>query len=216
MQSFIHAWPPPFNQVASIWWAQCSHPGDKQNFAKFLVPSTLYKAMTTPTTGKTKPKRVLALKTALPQRQQQLKDALSKGLTWLAKHPPPPSTPPPQGPNTWGKPYSTYSTSLDQPAHSDYPYLLPSDHLPDSIQPPPSIPPHTHKNKMPMRPKQPPTKCSRDTEDPPPRKTRSDTYAPKPVAPSQPPGAVSFNRRITDFFRAPAPPPRLRPSRPHQ
>ena len=53
VQSFIHAWHPPYNQVASIWWAQCSHPGDKQNFVKFLVPSILYDAMTTPTTGKT-------------------------------------------------------------------------------------------------------------------------------------------------------------------
>ena len=57
-----------------------------------------------------------------------------------------------------------------------------------------------------MRPKQPPTKRSRDTEDPPPRKTRTDTYAPKPMAPSQPLGADSSNRRITDFFWAPAPP----------
>ena len=58
-----------------------------------------------------------------------------------------------------------------------------------------------------MRPKQPPTKRSRHTEDPPPRKTRTDTYAPKPVAPPQPLGADSSNRRITVFFRAPAPPP---------
>ena len=57
-----------------------------------------------------------------------------------------------------------------------------------------------------MHPKQPPTKRSQDTEDPPPRKTRSDTYALKAVAPPQPPGADSSNRRITDFFRAPAPP----------
>ena len=85
VQSFIHAWPPPFNQVASIWWAHCSHPGDKGNFAKFLVPSTLYKAMVTPTNGETK-----------PQRQQQLKDALSKAPTWLAEDPPP--LPPPLPP----------------------------------------------------------------------------------------------------------------------
>ena len=207
VQIFIHAWPPPFNQVASIWWAQCSHPGDKQNFVKFLVPSTLYEAMTTRTTGETKPQRVLAFENALPQRQRQLKDTLSKALAWLAEDPPPPSTNPPQGPNTWGKPYSTYSTSHTPPAHSDYRYPLPPDHLPDSVQPPPSKTPRTDKNKMHMRPKQPPTKRSQDTEDPPPRKTRSDTYVPKPVAPSQPPGADSSNRRNTDFFRAPAPPP---------
>ena len=88
VQSFIHVWPPPFNQVASIWWAQCSHPGDKQSFVKLLVPSTLYDAMTTPTTGETKPQRVLAFKNALPWRQQQLKDALSNALTWLTEDPP--------------------------------------------------------------------------------------------------------------------------------
>ena len=97
-QSFIHAWPPPFHQVASIWWAQCSHSGDKRNFVKFTVPSTLYEAMTTPITGKTKPQRVLAFKNALPQRQRQLKDALSKALTWLAEDPPHLPRPPPKVP----------------------------------------------------------------------------------------------------------------------
>ena len=137
VQSFIHAWPPPFNQVASIWWAQCSHPGDKRNFVKFLVPSTLYDAMTTPTTGETKPQRVLAFKNALPQRQQQLKDALSKATHLANRRSLPPSTPPPRGPNTWAKPHSTYSTSHTPTAHSDYHYPLPPDHLPDSVQPPP-------------------------------------------------------------------------------
>ena len=138
VQSFIHVLPPPFNRVASMWWAQCSLTGDKGNFVKFLVPSTLYDGMTTPVTGETKPQRVLAFKNALPQRQQQLKEALSKALTWLTEDPPPLSRPPTQGPNTWAKPHSTYSTSHTLPAHSDYHYPLPPDHLPDSVQPPPS------------------------------------------------------------------------------
>ena len=188
VQSFIHAWPPPFNQVASIWWAQCSHPGEKRNFVKLLVPSTLYQAMITPTTGETKCKRVLPFKNALLQRQRQLRDALSKALTWLAEDPfPHPPPPPPQGPNTWGKPNSIYSTSHTPRAHSEYHYPLPPDHQPNSVQSPPSKKPRTHKNKKPMRPQKPPTKRDRDTEDPPPRKNRSDTYAPKPVAPPQPP-----------------------------
>ena len=207
VQSFIHAWRPPFNQVASIWWAQCSHPGDKRNFVKFLVPSTLYDAMTTPTTGETRPQRVLAFENALPQRQRQLTDALLQALTWLAEDPPPLPRHPPQGPNTWGQPYSTYSTSHSPQAHSDYRYPLPPDHLPDSVRPPPQKKQRIHENKMPMRPKQPPTKRSMDTEDPPARKTRSDTYAPKLVAPPQPPGADRSNQQITDFFQAPAPPP---------
>ena len=206
VQSFIHAWPPPFSQVASIWWAQCSHPGDKQNFVKLPVPSTLYEAMITPTTGETKPQRVLSLKNALPRRQQKLKDALSKALTWLAEDPPPLPRPPPQGLNTWGKPKSIYSTSHTPRAHSKYHYFLPPDHLPDSVQPHPSKKPRTQKNKKPMHPKRPPTKRDRDAEDPQPHKTQSDTYALKPVAPPRPPGADSSNRRITDFFRAPGPP----------
>ena len=149
VQSFIHAWPPPLNQVASIWWAQCSHPGDKQNFGKFLVPSNLYDAMTTPTTGETKPQRVLAFRNALPQRQQQLKDALSKALTWLTEDPPPLPRPPPQGANTWGKPHSTYSTSHTPLAHGHYHHPLPPEHLPDSVQPPPS------KNHAPTKTKSP-------------------------------------------------------------
>ena len=203
VQSLIHAWPPPFNQVASIWWAQCSHPGDKRNFVKFLVPSTLYEAMVTPTTGETKPKRVLAFKNALPQRQRQLKDTLSKALTWLAEDPPPPFRPPPPKVSTPGENHTAptrSSTSHTPRKHSDYHYPLPPDHLPDSVQPPPSKKQRTHKKKKPLRPKQPPTKRGRDTEDPPPRKTRTDTYAPRPVAPSQPPGADSSKRRITDFF----------------
>ena len=180
VQSFIHVWPPPFNHIASIWRAQCSHPGDKLNFVKFLVPSTLYDAMTTPTTGETKPQRVLTFKNALPQRQQQLKDALSKALTWPAKDPPPlPRPPPPRsqhlGQMTQHLQHVTHSTGAQR-----YHYPLPPEHLPDSVQPPPSKQPRIHKNKKPMRPKQPPTKRSRDTEAPPPRKTRSDTYAPKP------------------------------------
>ena len=107
VQSFIHAWPQLFNQVASIWWAQCSHPGYKRNFVKFLVPSTLYEAMVTPTIGETKPQRVLAFENALPERQRQLKDALSKALTWLAEDPPLLPPPPPQVPNTSGKSHST-------------------------------------------------------------------------------------------------------------
>ena len=208
VRSFMHAWPPPFNQVASIWWAQCSHPGDKQNFVKLLVPSTLYVAMTTPTTGETKPLRVFAFQNALPQRQQQLKDALSKALTWLTEDPPPLPHPPPPRTQHLGQTIQ----HLQHVAHPTGAQRLP---LPPTSRPParlsPTPPPskkiRTNKKKKPMRPKQPPTKRSRDTADSPPRKTRSDTYAPKPVAPPQPPGADSSDRRITDFFRAPAPPP---------
>ena len=90
VQTFIHAWPPPFNQVASIWWAQCSHPGDKRNFVHLLMPSTMYEAMSAPTTGETKPQRVLAFKKAL---------CLSNALTWPAEDPPPlPRPPPPKAP----------------------------------------------------------------------------------------------------------------------
>ena len=100
VQRFIHVWRPPFNHIASIWWAQCSHPGDKRNFVNLLVPDTLYEAMITPTTGETKPQRVLSFMNALPQRQRQSRDALSKALIWLAEDLPPLPRPPPEGPNT--------------------------------------------------------------------------------------------------------------------
>ena len=110
-------------------------PRRQRKFRQIFV-ATLSEGMTTPTTGETKPQRVLAFKNALPTRQRQLKDALSEALTWLDEDPPPLPCPPPQGLNTWGKPHSTYSTSHTPQAHSDYHYPLPPDHLPDSVQPP--------------------------------------------------------------------------------
>ena len=95
ISSFIHAWPPPFSRIASVWWSSCTHLGDKRNFAKMLVPSSLYEALTTPAHCKSKPQLFLAIKNALPQRQRKLKDALSDALTWLAEDPPLPLTPPP-------------------------------------------------------------------------------------------------------------------------
>ena len=103
ISSFIQPWPAPFNHIASVWWSACPHLGDKRSFAKMLVPSSLYEAMTTPAKGESKPQLVLAFKNALPQRQRKLKDALSNALTWLAEDNPP-RPPPPQGSNTWGKP----------------------------------------------------------------------------------------------------------------
>ena len=115
VQSFIHARPPPFSQVASIWWAQCSHRGEKRNLVKLLVPSTLYKAIITPITGETEPQRVLSFKNALPQRQQKLKDALSKALSWPAEDPPPlpPPPPPPKFPTPGAN--HTASTARHKP-----------------------------------------------------------------------------------------------------
>ena len=110
ISSFIYAWPAPFNRIASVSWSSGTHLGDKRRFAKMLVPSSLYEAMTTPTHGESKPQRVLAFKNALPRRQRKLKDALSDTLMWLAEDPPPRPQPPPQGPNTREKPNSTYST----------------------------------------------------------------------------------------------------------
>ena len=96
ISSFIHAWPAPFNRIASVWWLSCTHLEDKRNFAKMLVPSSLYEAMSTPAHGGSKPQRVLAFKTTLPQRQRKRKDALSDALTWLAEDPPPRPQPPPR------------------------------------------------------------------------------------------------------------------------
>ena len=85
ISSFIYAWPAPFNRIASVWGSYCTHLGDKRNFAKMLVPPSLYEAMTTLAHGESKPQRVLPFKNAL----RNLKDALSDVLTWLAEDPPP-------------------------------------------------------------------------------------------------------------------------------
>ena len=154
---------------------------------------------------RTKPQRVLVFKNALLQHQRQLKEALSKALTWLAEDPPPFCAPPPRSQNLGQT--TQHLQHVTHPTGAQRLPLSPASRPPARLTPtPPSKKPRTHKNKMPMRPKQPPTKRSRDTEDPPPRKPRSDTYAPKPVASPQPLGADSSDRRITDFVRAPAPP----------
>ena len=158
---------------------QCSAP-------KMKHASSLYEAMTTPAHGESKPQRVLAFKNALPQRQRKLKDALSGALTWLAEDPPPRPHPPPQGPNTWGKPNSTYSTSHTPPESPAPRYHPPPEGLPDDVKAPPPKKPRTHKCKNPMRPR-PPPKRKADPNDKPAQRTRTDTFAPRAVAPAPPP-----------------------------
>ena len=96
ISSFIQPWLAPFNHIVSVWWSACLHLGDKRNFAKMFVASSLHETMTAPAQGESKPQCVLAFKNALPQRQRKLTDALSNGLTWLAKDPPPRPHPPPK------------------------------------------------------------------------------------------------------------------------
>ena len=208
ISSFIYAWPAPFNRIASVWWSSCTHLADKINFTKMLVPSSLYEAMTTPAHGESKPQRVLAFKNALPQRQQKRKDALSDALTWLAEDRPPRPHSAPQGPNTWGKPNSTYSTSHTPPEFSAARYHPPPEGLPDVVKAPLPRKTRAHECKNPMRPRPPPKKQKADPNDKPAQRTRTDTFAPRAVAPGPPPPDTdNNNRRITDFFTA-APGPR--------
>ena len=97
--NFIQAWPSPFNQIASVWWSACPRLGDKRSFAKMLVFSSVYEAMTTPAQEESNHQRVVAFKNILSQRQRKLEG-------WL-KTPPSPPPPPPEGASTWEKPNST-------------------------------------------------------------------------------------------------------------
>ena len=217
VQSFIHAWPPPFNQVASIWWAQCSHPGDKRNFVKFLVPSTLYEAMTTPTTGETKPQRVLAFKNALPQRQRRLKDALSKTLTWLAKDPPPLPRPPPPRSQHLGQTIQ-HLQHVTHPTGAQRLPLSPASRPPARLSP---TPPPLQKNHAPTKAKCPciPNNHPRNAAET--LKTlhhAKHVVTPTPLNRWHPPNPPALTVP-TDGLQISSelqPPPRLRPSRPHQ
>ena len=131
------------------------------------------------------------------------------------RSPSPPAPPPPGVLTPWAS--HTASTARHTPhgrtAHTNIP--LPRTTCHTQSNPPPSKKPRTHKHKKPMHPKRPPTKRDRDTEDPLPHKTRSDTYAPKPVAPPNPLAltAPTDGLPISSEFQ---PPLHLQPSSPRQ
>ena len=83
-----------------------------------------------PPSGLSKPAHCHDLKLALKARVPLLLNALYRTLEWLNDNPPPAPLTPPTGANSWGRPWSPYSTShtaLQRP--------------PPAYQPPPPPPP---------------------------------------------------------------------------
>ena len=187
-----------------------------------------------PPSGRRKPAHCHDLKLALKARVPLLLNALYRTLEWLNDNPPPAPLTPSTGPNSWGRPWSPYSTShtaLQRPP----PRLPPSAPLPDKVahKPPkrprpPSPAAHAKACKHARQPPRPvgPLSLKRNTasepqpEPPPPRRplTIRDMFNPPrpprpapPLAASAPVSAPS--PRITRYF-APAPHnrPHLRPT----
>ena len=111
VQTYIQFWRPPFTTVVSQWWSATTHVGERRNFVQGLVPMSLYTKLTTPPSGRRKPAHGHDLKLALKARVPLLLNAPYRTLEWLNDNPPPAQLTPPAGPNSWGRPWSPYSTS---------------------------------------------------------------------------------------------------------
>ena len=111
VQTYIQCWRPPFTTVVSQWWSATTQVGERRNFVRGLVPMSLYTKLTTPPSSRRKPAHCHDLKLALKARVPLLLNALYRTLEWLNDNPPPAPLTPPTGPNSWGRPWSPYSTS---------------------------------------------------------------------------------------------------------
>ena len=226
VQSYIQCWRPPFTTVVSQWWSATTHVGERRNFVRGLVPMTLYTKLTTPPSGRRKPAHCHDLKLALKDRVPLLLSALYRTLEWLKDHPPPAPLTPPTGPNSWGRPWSPYSTShtaqqRPPPAYHPPPPLPDKvAHKPPKRLRPPSPAAHTKARKHGRQPPRPvrPLSLKRGTasqpqpEPPPPKRplTIRDMFNLPPPPRPAPPLATSApisapSPRITRYF-APAPP----------
>jgi hypothetical protein len=226
VQSYIQCWRPPFTTVVSQWWSATTHVGERRNFVRGLVPMTLYTKLTTPPSGRRKPAHCHDLKLALKDRVPLLLSALYRTLEWLKDHPPPAPLTPPTGPNSWGRPWSPYSTShtaqqRPSPAYHPPPPLPDKvAHKPPKRPRPPSPAAHTKTRKHGRQPPRPvrPLSLKRGTasqpqpEPPPPKRplTIRDMFNLPPPPRPAPPLAASApisapSPRITRYF-APAPP----------
>ena len=177
VQTYIQCWRPPFTTVVSQWWSATTHVRERRNFVRGLVPMSLYNKLTTPASGQRKPAHCHDLKLALKARVPLLLNALYRTLEWLNDNPPPAPLTPPTGPNSWGSPWSPYSTShtaLQRPPPAYH--LTPP--LPDKVacKPPerlrpPSPPAHAKARKHASQPPRPvrPLSLKRNTASQPQR-----------------------------------------------
>ena len=226
VQTYIQCWRPPSTTVVSKWWSATTYVGERRNFVRGLLLMSLYTKLTTPPPGRRKQAHCHDLKLALKARVPLLLNALYRTLEWLNDNPPPAPLTPPTGPNSWGGPWSPYSTShtaLQRPR----PRLPPSPPLPDKVahKPPkcPRPPPptaHAKDRKHACQPPGPvrPLSLKRNTasqpqpEPPPPKRqlTIRDMFNPPPPRPAAPLAAstpvFAPSPHITRYF-APAAPP---------
>ena len=160
VKTYIQCWRPPFTTVVSQWWCATTHVGERRNFVRGLVPMSLYTKLTTPPSGRRKPAHCHDLKLALKACVPLLLNALYRTLEWLNDNPPPAPLTPPAGPNSWGRPWSPYSTphtALQRPP----PRLPPS--------PPPLGQSGTQASKAPPSPIPCGTRQSSETRPPAPK-----------------------------------------------
>ena len=137
VQTYIQCWRPPFTTVVSRWWSASTHVEERRNFVRGLVPMSLYTKLTTPPSGRRKPAHCHDLKLALKARVPLFLNPPYCTLEWLSDNPHPAPLTPPTGPNSWGRPWSPYSTSQT------------------ALQRPPPPAHHTHTHKPPKRPRPP-------------------------------------------------------------
>ena len=211
VQTYIQCWRPPFTTVVSQWWSATTHVGERRNFVRGLVPMSLYTKLTTPPSGRRKPAHCHDLKLAVKGRVPLLLNALYRTLEWLNDNPPPAPVTPPAGPNSWGRPWSPYSTShtaLQRPPPAYHPPpSLPDKvaHKPPKRPRPPSPAAHAKARKHARQPPRlvRPLSLKRNTasqpqpEPPPPKRplTIRDMFNPPPPSTSTPP------RRLRPYFR---------------
>ena len=149
LQAFIRAWPAPFTSVVQHWWITCSSKADKRNFARTLVPTSLWSALQAPIPGLTASAHRMELDSALVKRRSALKESFYGVHDWFRDNPQPwdpinwahPLT----SKNPWRIPHGPYSTSTPSttpPSHPRSQYAPPP--LPTKVSPPPPPPPERH------------------------------------------------------------------------
>ena len=181
-------------------------------FLRGLVPMSLYTKLTTPPSGRRKPAHCHDLKLALMAHVPLLLNALYHTLEWLNDHPPPAPLTPPTGSNSWGRPWSPYSTSHTA-QQAPPPSRLPPPPPPGqsctqaSKAPPSPILCRTHQNSKtrPPAPKACPAPIA-ETQYRKPTSARAAArqtaaHNPAHVQPPPPPSTSTPPRRLRPHFR---------------
>ena len=126
------SWCPNLSPAVHSWLAGNRSKGELRNFARTLVPRSLYDALVPDKSAK----RMLT--SVLPDRRKKLTSAIKDACSHRRQHPVPDPLPPPLSANTFFDSKGPYSTS-DRPAPSRvHLYRPPPPPLPERITPRPS------------------------------------------------------------------------------